>query len=101
MASIVLARSTAVLHDGAATGPTVVVSGLRVAEEAPATPALAPAGRSVDQATAPTKTPPASATVTSRPVNSQRLEGGRGFGSGAGGGCAAWACSRCCWRPET
>ena len=87
MASIVLARSTAVLHAGEATGATVVVSGFGVAEEAPTTPALAPAGRSVAQTTAPTKTPPASARVTSRPVSSsQRLEGHRGFGSGAGGG---------------
>ena len=46
LASMVLARSTAVLHTGAATGATLVVSelrgpgvtlGLGVAEEAPAT----------------------------------------------------------------
>jgi hypothetical protein len=41
MASIVLARSTAVLHAGVATGATEVVSGLCVAEEASA-------GRSLD-----------------------------------------------------
>ena len=55
MASIVLTRSTAVLHAG--------------------------------EATAPTTTPPTNARVTSRPVSSsQRLEGRRGSGSGAGGG---------------
>jgi hypothetical protein len=106
VASIVLARSTAVLHAGEATGATVVVLelgdpevtvGLGVGDETPSTPASAPTGRSSDQATAPTTTPPTRARTTSRPASSnQRLEGCSGSGSGAGDGWAAsaWAPSR-------
>jgi hypothetical protein len=106
VASIVLARSTAVLHAGEATGATGVVLelgdpevtvGLCVWDETPSTPASAPTGRSSDQATAPTTTPPTRARTTSRPASSnQRLEGRCGSGSGAGDGWAAsaWAPSR-------
>ena len=106
-ASIALARSTAVLHAGEATGATVVVlepdlvvAGPCIGDEAPPAPVSAPAGRSSDQATAPTKTPPTSASATRRPVtSSQRLEG---RDSGAGDDWAAeLAWSRCCWRPAT
>jgi hypothetical protein len=70
MASIVLARFTAVLQAPEATGAAVVESEPCAAApvlgvccltgEALVAPAAAPAGRSSDQATAPTKTPPAS-----------------------------------------
>ena len=81
MASSALARSTAVLQAGVATGATVAVSGLRVADDTSAT-ALVPAGRSLDPTTAPTKTPPINANATSRPVSGsdgrQRVGAGRG-----------------------
>src|SRR5512132_453992 len=111
MASIVLARSTAVLQASEATGAAgvvelepcaavLVLGGCWLTGEALVAPTAAPAGWSSDQATAPTTTPPTSASTTSRPVSSsQRLEGRE---SGAGGGWAAeLAWSRCCWRPST
>ena len=72
MASIALARSTAVLHASDATGAAVVVLepclaavavGPCVGDEARLAPASTVAGRSSNQATAPTATPPTNATA--------------------------------------
>src|SRR5215218_5839486 len=110
VASIVLARSTAVLQASEATGAAVVgwepcaavpvLGACCLTGDPLVAPAAAPAGRSSDQATAPTKTPPTSASTTSRPVSSSQRREGRD--SGAGDDWAAeLAWSRCCWRPET